>query len=106
MGHEADMPTALRNVRCWMNSGKYMLALSLSGFDPSRTLGLTSVQGGFCPLSLIEFGVAIDASRAIGHPGCCYTVNPLFNGQDREIAAALADFLGIQMPHATISSPS
>jgi hypothetical protein len=57
-------------------------------------------------LSLIEFGAAIDASRAIGHPGYRYTINPLFNGQDREIAETLADFWGIQMPNATISSLS
>ncbi|MGC2318208.1 MAG: hypothetical protein WA615_17200, partial [Bradyrhizobium sp.] len=35
--HETDMQTALRNVRCWENSGKHMLALSFSGFDPQRT---------------------------------------------------------------------
>ena len=34
--HEPDMPTALRNVRYWLNSGKHMLALSFSGFDPRR----------------------------------------------------------------------
>ena len=26
----------LVNVRCWVNSGKHVLALSFSGFDPSR----------------------------------------------------------------------
>jgi hypothetical protein len=27
----------LGNVRYWMNSGKHMLALSFSGFDPRQT---------------------------------------------------------------------
>ena len=35
-----DLQTALRNVRSWMNSGKHMLSLSFSGFDPLRTLAL------------------------------------------------------------------
>ena len=32
--HETDMPTALRNVRYQGQSGKHVLALSFSGFDP------------------------------------------------------------------------
>jgi hypothetical protein len=32
--HETDMPTALRDVRSQGQSGKHMLALSFSGFDP------------------------------------------------------------------------
>jgi hypothetical protein len=32
-----DMPTALRNVRCCEKSGKHLLALSFSGFDPQQT---------------------------------------------------------------------
>jgi hypothetical protein len=35
--HETDMPTALRNVRYQGQSGKHVLALSFSGFDPERT---------------------------------------------------------------------
>src|SRR5713101_5317561 len=35
--HETDMPKYLGNVRYWMNSGKHMLALSFSGFDPEQT---------------------------------------------------------------------
>jgi adenylate cyclase len=35
--HETDMPTALRNVRYQGQSGKHVLALSLSGFDPIRS---------------------------------------------------------------------
>src|ERR1700692_1094708 len=35
--HETDMPTALRNVRSQGQSGKYMLAWSFSGFEPSAT---------------------------------------------------------------------
>jgi hypothetical protein len=32
------MPTALRDVRSQGQSGKHMLALSFSGFDPTLTL--------------------------------------------------------------------
>jgi hypothetical protein len=35
--HETDMPTALRDVRSQGQSGKHMLALSFSGFDPKAT---------------------------------------------------------------------
>jgi hypothetical protein len=35
--HETHMPKYLGDVRCWVNSGKHMLALSFSGFDPSET---------------------------------------------------------------------
>jgi hypothetical protein len=37
--HETDMPTALGNVRSQGRSGKHLLALSFSGFDPEKTLG-------------------------------------------------------------------
>jgi hypothetical protein len=36
--HETDMPTPLRNVRSRGQSGKHLLALSFSGFDPKQTL--------------------------------------------------------------------
>src|SRR5260370_7066683 len=42
--HETDMPTALRDVRSQGQSGKHLLALSFSGFDPTRTLGLPAFQ--------------------------------------------------------------
>jgi hypothetical protein len=35
--HFSDMPTALRDVRFQGQSGKHMLTLSFSGFDPSET---------------------------------------------------------------------
>jgi len=35
--HETDMPKYLGNVRCWVNSGKHLLSLSFSGFDPTQT---------------------------------------------------------------------
>jgi hypothetical protein len=34
--HETDMPKYLGDVRCWVNSGKHLLSLSFSGFDPGR----------------------------------------------------------------------
>jgi hypothetical protein len=39
-----DMPTALRDVRSQGQSGKHMLALSFSGFDPERTSGLNETH--------------------------------------------------------------
>jgi hypothetical protein len=35
-GHETDMPKSLGDVRCWVNSGKHLLSLSFSGFDPEQ----------------------------------------------------------------------
>jgi hypothetical protein len=35
--HETDMPTAMRDVRSRGQSGKHILAVSLSGFDPKAT---------------------------------------------------------------------
>ena len=35
--HETDMPKYLGDVRCWVNSGKHMLGLSSSQFDPFET---------------------------------------------------------------------
>jgi len=37
--HETDMPTYLRDVRCWVNSGKHLLSLSFSAFDPTVWTG-------------------------------------------------------------------
>ena len=39
VGHRTDMPTILSDVRCWVNSGKHLLAASISPFDPLRTSG-------------------------------------------------------------------
>jgi hypothetical protein len=36
-GHVTDMPKYLSNVRYWENSGRHVLALSFSGFDPNAT---------------------------------------------------------------------
>ena len=35
--HETDMPTTLRDVRFRGQSGKHLLTLSFSGFDPQQT---------------------------------------------------------------------
>ena len=34
------MPTLLSDVRCWVNSGKHLLAASISPFDPLQTFAL------------------------------------------------------------------
>jgi hypothetical protein len=36
------MPTYLGDVRCWVNSGKHLLSLSFSGFDPGCVKTRTS----------------------------------------------------------------
>jgi hypothetical protein len=43
--HETDKPTALRDVRCWVNSGKYMLAWSFSGFGPKPDIRRLAANG-------------------------------------------------------------
>src|SRR5258707_15765754 len=40
VGHETDMPHWSLYVRSWGQSGKHMLAMSFSGFDPFRTWGI------------------------------------------------------------------
>src|SRR5258708_34993488 len=35
--HRTDMPTLLSDVRCWGQSGKHLLAASISPFDPNAT---------------------------------------------------------------------
>jgi hypothetical protein len=42
--HETDMPTAMRDVRSRGQSGKHILAVSLSGFDPLRTIQAQSTD--------------------------------------------------------------
>jgi hypothetical protein len=39
------MPTALRDVRSQGQSGKHILALSFSGFDPTRTSPIIGPHG-------------------------------------------------------------
>jgi hypothetical protein len=38
--HKTDKPTPLLNVRYRVNSGKHLLAASISGFDPTETLAV------------------------------------------------------------------
>jgi hypothetical protein len=38
-GHISDMALELGEVRYWMNSGKHLLTMSVSGFDPSVWTG-------------------------------------------------------------------
>ena len=40
------MPKYLGNVRYWVNSGKHVLALSFSVFDPKRSSEPVGVRGG------------------------------------------------------------
>jgi hypothetical protein len=51
------MPKYLGDVRCWVNSGKHMLAWSFSDFDPIATLTATSVELPmlvFAPIKVIK----------------------------------------------------
>jgi hypothetical protein len=43
-GDETDMPKYLGDVRCWVNSGKHLLSLSFSGFDPTETSNLIASE--------------------------------------------------------------
>jgi hypothetical protein len=52
--HVTDIPKYLGNVRYWVNSGKHVLALSFSGFDPTRTFDLIIVCGWLGHLSLAD----------------------------------------------------
>src|SRR5260370_36809213 len=47
--HETDMPKYLGDVRCWVNSGKHVLSLSFSGFDPTATWNLINAEPVECP---------------------------------------------------------
>jgi hypothetical protein len=40
--HNSDMPPLSLYVRCWGQSGKHMLPLSFSAFDPYATLAVTN----------------------------------------------------------------
>ena len=44
--HETDMPTALRDVRSQEQSGKHVLPLSSSQFDPKRTRQMIRLADG------------------------------------------------------------
>src|SRR5712671_5046595 len=50
--HETDMPKYLGDVRCCVNSGKHVLALSFSGFDPAATLAVHCGNGFDAAFSL------------------------------------------------------
>ncbi len=41
--HETDMPSALSDVRSWGQSGKHVLAMSFSGFDPQETFCFSAI---------------------------------------------------------------
>jgi hypothetical protein len=43
--HEAEMSKYLGDVRCWVNSGSHLLALSISEFDPTRTSAVPAPGG-------------------------------------------------------------
>jgi hypothetical protein len=57
MGHETDMPKYLGDVRCWVNSGKHLLSLSFSGFDPTQTLRRHSA--GDTPVETSQLLIAV-----------------------------------------------
>ena len=57
--HETDMPKYLSNVRYWVNSGKHLLSLSFSSFDPQQTFnGDAKLALGSVQLLRIRYGVA------------------------------------------------
>jgi len=52
------MPTLLSEVRYWVNSGKHVLAASISGFDPSATSA---------SISCCDDCIAFHAKAAVEH---------------------------------------
>jgi len=52
--HEAEMPKYLGDVRCWVNSGSHLLALSISEFDPSATFATLNCRPAVWPLNPIS----------------------------------------------------
>src|SRR5258705_6328291 len=55
------MPRWSLYVRSWGQSGKHMLAMSFSGFDPTRTLACILVR----PVSALSHGVRLRARQSI-----------------------------------------
>ena len=55
-GHETEMPTALRDVRSQGQSGKHVLALSFSGFDPVQTFLPDRDLSGCRYVQIIQIG--------------------------------------------------
>jgi hypothetical protein len=47
----------LGDVRCWVNSGKHLLSLSFSGFDPTQTLRRHSA--GDTPVETSQLLIAV-----------------------------------------------
>jgi hypothetical protein len=43
--HRTDMPPLLSDVRCWGQSGKHLLAASISPFDPTATFAVHCGNG-------------------------------------------------------------
>src|SRR5258705_9175315 len=54
------MPKYLDDVRCWVNSGKHLLSLSFSGFDPISDVGCQ-----FCchATHIAQFRAVVGCSR-------------------------------------------
>jgi hypothetical protein len=58
MWHTRDLPATPINVRCWGHTGKHILSLSFSDFDPTRTsanISCCSSEAQFDPLSKCAF---------------------------------------------------
>jgi hypothetical protein len=54
--HETDMRKYLGDVRCWVNSGKHLLAASISGFDPPATsvnISCCGSEGASAPIKTL-----------------------------------------------------
>jgi hypothetical protein len=66
------MPKYLGDVRCWVNSGKHVLASSISEFDPTRTFGLkeyASISGPEPVLPLLIALILPELGRlSVFHP--------------------------------------
>ena len=77
--HETDMPTALRNVRSQGQSGKHVLVVSFSGFDPSGTLAAKKIESLTCSVVDAVALADVDDLAVEGHliVGLGHVVFPL-----------------------------
>src|SRR6266446_4926690 len=61
------MPKYLGDVRCWVNSGKHVLALSFSDFDPTETFRNAASAARVCRHLLFDSGrkVSVPPDRLV-----------------------------------------
>jgi hypothetical protein len=105
------MPTAVRDVRSQGQSGKHILAVSFSGFDPRTDLGSTVVAPTSFPEPFIniKFHAALSQSAVAGNywPDCRLKFQEKWEASDMKKAVlALATAATIGVTALVASSPA